>query len=122
MNNKTVLIASIFGAISVILGAFGTHYLKTIFSPELLSSFETGVKYQFYHSIVLLFVAISSFENKQKSILQNLFSAGIILFSGSIYLLCYLKTNQIENFKAIGILTPIGGLFFIFAWLAMAYF
>ncbi len=122
MKNKPHFIASIFGASAVLLGAFGAHYLKTIFIPEMLSSFETGIKYQFYHSIVLLFISIAPFENNQKSVLQKLFSIGILLFSGSIYLLCLLKTYQIENIKAIGILTPIGGLFLIFAWSTMAFF
>jgi uncharacterized membrane protein YgdD (TMEM256/DUF423 family) len=118
MTYKPALIAgSIFAMLSVIIGAFGAHYLKTIFSPETLISFETGVRYQFYHGVALLFIGIYAKENPPY--LKFIFAClvgGILLFSGSIYLLCILKSTMSIGLGGLGILTPLGGLLFIAAW------
>ncbi len=116
---KPALQASIiFGALAVIFGAFGAHYLKQIFSPEQLTSFETGVKYQFYHCFALFFTGILSihFPGKYIKWATQLFSLGIVLFSGSIYLLNFLKSKDIIGIKGLGIITPIGGVCLILAW------
>jgi uncharacterized membrane protein YgdD (TMEM256/DUF423 family) len=118
MTNKPALIAgSIFAMLSVIIGAFGAHYLKTIFSPETLISFETGVRYQFYHSVALLFLGLYAKENPPYlKLIFACFVGGILLFSGSIYLLCLLKSTMSIGLGGLGILTPLGGLLFIAAW------
>ncbi len=117
MYKPALLTGSIFALLCVVIGAFGAHYLKAIFTPETLLSFETGVRYQFYHSIALLFTGMYAKENPlyYKSI-TCLFSAGIILFSGSIYTLCLLKSTMNIGLGGLGMLTPIGGLCFIAAW------
>jgi uncharacterized membrane protein YgdD (TMEM256/DUF423 family) len=117
MYKPALISGSIFAMLSVVLGAFGAHYLKTIFTPEILSSFETGVKHQMYHSLALLFTGIISMNIHQKAkLITILFITGIVLFSGSIYALCILKSNLQIGLGGLGILTPIGGLFFIMGW------
>lgn len=115
---KPALLTGCVGALlSVILGAFGAHFLKSIFSPELLQSFEAGVRYQFYHSIALLLLGIIAKEKlPHVSIIFYLFTLGIILFSGSIYALCYFKNSHQIGLGGFGILTPVGGVLFIAGW------
>ncbi|MFY0713335.1 DUF423 domain-containing protein [Seonamhaeicola sp. NFXS20] len=114
---KTVLVtAAVLGFIAIVLGAFGAHGLKELITPEAQNTFETGVRYQMYHAILLLFVGSSSlFSEKTMKILYYLVVVGILFFSGSIY---GLATNSLTsfNFKTIGFITPIGGLLFILAW------
>ncbi len=116
--NKTILVtASILGTIGIILGAFGAHALKELISVEAQQTFETGVRYQMYHAILLLFVGGSVLiRQKTKKKIYFLTLVGIILFSGSIY---GLATNVLTtfDFKIIGFITPIGGLLLIMAWL-----
>ena len=115
--NKTILItASILGLIAIILGAFGAHGLKELITPEAQKSFETGVRYQMYHAILLLFVGSSSLISKKfKKVIYYFVVFGTLFFSGSIY---GLATNSLSafDFKAIGFITPIGGFLFILAW------
>ena len=116
MNKKILIIASILGMLSVVFGAFGAHGLKALISVESLQSFETGVRYQMYHALLLLFVGISSFiSTKNKKIIFYLILIGIIFFSGSIY---GLATNELTSFdfKTIALITPIGGLLLILSW------
>ncbi|GAA3634100.1 DUF423 domain-containing protein [Flavivirga jejuensis] len=116
MNKKILITASIFGILAVILGAFGAHALKKIMTVEAQQTFETGVRYQMYHAILLLFIGSTTYiQQKKKKILYYLIVIGIILFSGSIY---GLATNLLTtfNFKTIGFATPIGGLLLILAW------
>jgi uncharacterized membrane protein YgdD (TMEM256/DUF423 family) len=120
--HKTFLItASVMGMLAVALGAFGAHALKKIVPPETVTTFETGVRYQFYHSFALLIVAIifSQFNHKFLSYSGNCFIAGIILFSGSLYLLTILKATNTVGVAGIGAITPLGGLFFIAGWFFM---
>lgn len=115
--NKTILItASVLGLTSVIFGAFGAHSLKELISIESQQTFETGVRYQMYHAILLLFVGGSSLvTEKTKRIIYYLTVIGLLFFSGSIY---GLATNSLSSFdfKMIGFITPIGGLLLILAW------
>ena len=121
MSQKIVLTALILGALAIVLGAFGAHGLKKFLTIEQLNSFETGVRYQMYHALFLLFVAQTNYAtDKQKMIIFLLTLAGIVLFSGSIYLL---NTSSITNIKAkfLGPITPIGGLLLISSWIYLFY-
>ncbi len=118
MKRKITITATIFGMLSIILGAFGAHALKKMLTIEQLSTFETGVKYQMYHALFLLFVGLSSISEKAKKAIYYLVVFGILFFSGSIYLLATKYVTQLD-FNLIGILTPIGGLLFILAWIVL---
>ena len=113
---KTVLtVAAISGLSAVILGAFGAHVLKGIISPEMLEVYKTGVQYQFYHTFALLSVGILMNFNQSKALKWSayLFMAGIILFSGSLYMMAF------SGVKALGIITPFGGTVWIAAWILL---
>jgi len=118
MYKPAFLAGTIMAMLSVVLGAFGAHALKQIFSPELLQSFETGVRYQFYHAFALLLISLLpayvSLTNLQT--IYRCFVLGVILFSGSIYTLCLLKSTANIGLGGLGLLTPIGGLFMILGW------
>lgn len=119
MNKKILISASFLGFTAIILGAFAAHGLKELISLESIQSFETGVRYQMYHALFLLFIASASFvSTKMKKIIFYLVMAGWLLFSGSIY---GLSTNLLTNFdfKTIGFITPVGGLCFILAWVLL---
>jgi len=104
--------------LAVVLGAFGAHKLKELVPPETVGTFQTGVQYQFYHAIGLLIVGIlfAQFPSGQLKWAAICFIAGILLFSGSLYLLTMLKATETVGLSRIGIITPIGGLFFIAGW------
>ena len=122
MDKKIILTALVFGFISIILGAFGAHALKKVLTPELLSSFEVGVRYMMYHALFLLFIGTTTFmEMKQKSIVFYLTLFGTILFSGSIFLLSSSQAMGL-NFKFLGPITPIGGLLLIVSWAISFYY
>jgi len=113
---KTILtIAAISGLLSVILGAFGAHVLKGIINPEMLEVYKTGVQYQFYHTFALISVGILMNFNQSKALRWSayLFMTGIILFSGSLYLMAF------TGIKALGIITPFGGTVWIAAWILL---
>jgi uncharacterized membrane protein YgdD (TMEM256/DUF423 family) len=119
MERKIVTTAALFGTIAIVLGAFGAHALKKVLNIEALNTFETGVKYQMYHALFLLFVATTPLVTvKLKKTIFYLVTIGIILFSGSIYLLA---TNTLTafDFRKIGFVTPIGGLLLILAWVML---
>lgn len=120
--NKFFIISGIIGAIGVLLGALGAHALKSKISAEQLISFETGVKYQMYHAIVLLVLAIliDKYGFKYLTWAANFITIGIILFSVSIYFLSTKSILGIENLKFLGPITPLGGLFLIAGWLFIA--
>ena len=116
MKSKIVTTATILGMIAIILGAFGAHALKKFLAVEQLATFETGVRYQMYHALFLLFIGLfDALTDSIKKIIYYLVVSGVILFSGSIYLLA---TNDLisYDFKRIGFVTPIGGLLLIVAW------
>lgn len=104
------------GMTAIILGAFGAHALKKQLSVEQLTAFETGVKYQMYHALFLLFLGLNSLlDEKAKKMVFQLVIFGVIFFSGSIYLLTTKAITGVD-FKFIGIVTPIGGALLILAW------
>ena len=101
---------------AIILGAFGAHALKKTLTAEELVTFETGVKYQMYHALFLLFLGLTALvSEKAKKIVFQLVILGVVFFSGSIYVLAT-KTITGINFKPIGIVTPIGGTLLILGW------
>ena len=116
MNKQILLTALFFGCLAVILGAFATHGLKELISFNAQQTFETAVRYQMYHALLLLFVGTSSvFSLKTKRVVYYVLVIGLILFSGSIY---GLATNELTtfNFKSIAFITPIGGSLLIVSW------
>lgn len=119
MNRKLFISASMLGLIAVIIGAFAAHGLKPLISFESLQSFETGVRYQMYHAFLLLFVGVSrTLPEATKKTIMYLVLLGVLLFSGSIYGLAT-DTLTAFNFKSIALITPIGGLLLISAWIVM---
>lgn len=112
--------AVVFGLTAVILGAFAAHGLHDKLSPLLLDVWKTAVQYQFYHALVLLILGLLAPVNEGKwlSRAAYLFITGIILFSGSLYAIALLSLIRV-NITYIGILTPIGGLFFIAGWIQL---
>ena len=126
MNKRNILIISgISGALCVALGAIGAHALKEKLPSENLQAFETAVKYQFYHTLALILLAILS-EKIQTRFLNYssaLFITGIILFSFSLYFLALRPLMGIGNeaMKWIGAITPFGGVSFILAWLMLTF-
>jgi uncharacterized membrane protein YgdD (TMEM256/DUF423 family) len=116
MERKITSVAAFMGMTAIILGAFGAHALKKQLSIEQLGSFETGVKYQMYHALFLLFLGMNTFLNeKVKKAVFQLVIFGVFFFSGSIYLLTTKAITGVD-FKFIGIVTPIGGAFLIVSW------
>jgi uncharacterized membrane protein YgdD (TMEM256/DUF423 family) len=116
MDKKIFSTAAFFGMTAIVLGAFGAHALKKVLTIDQLATFETGVKYQMYHALFLLFLGLNNhLTSKTKKVILILTVLGIIFFSGSIYLLA---TNSLTSFdfKVIGFITPIGGLLLIVAW------
>jgi uncharacterized membrane protein YgdD (TMEM256/DUF423 family) len=124
-KQNTLTIAGISGALCVALGAMGAHALKDKIPVENLQTFETAVKYQFYHTLALILVVLLSekFQSKFLNYASALFIAGIILFSFSLYFLALRPLMSINNeeMKWIGAITPFGGLSFILAWLLLSF-
>ena len=117
MERKIIATAAFLGLTAIILGAFGAHALKNYLTPEQLISFETGVKYQMYHALFLLFLGLSAvfLTDKTKKLMYWLVVLGVAFFSGSIYLLTTKNVTGID-FKFLGPITPIGGTLLITAW------
>jgi uncharacterized membrane protein YgdD (TMEM256/DUF423 family) len=116
MNKRILVTAVIFGLISIILGAFAAHGLKKDLTPESLESFNTGVRYQMYHALFLLFLgSFNKVSNTFKKIIFYLTILGVFFFCFSIYMLSTSTITGI-NFKPIGFITPIGGLLLLLAW------
>ncbi len=116
MSKKIISTGAFLGMLAIILGAFAAHALKKVLTLEQLNTFETGVKYQMYHGLFLLFLGLNTFiSDKTKKTIFNLVLFGVILFSGSIYLLAINDLTTFD-FKKIGFVTPIGGLLLIAAW------
>jgi uncharacterized membrane protein YgdD (TMEM256/DUF423 family) len=119
MHKGYLKTGAILGALSVVLGAFAAHTLKHNISDYALEIFETAVKYQFYHVFALLAVGIiyKEFPNNFLNWSGKLFIAGIIVFSGSLYVLSAIKAAVVPGYNWIGAITPLGGLCFIVGWI-----
>ena len=115
--HKNLTITSVLGMFTIVLGAFGAHALKETFTIDQLSSFETAIRYQMYHVLVLLFVnTYRGFSDRKRKQISRLFFAGILLFSGSIYVIQLTAVTA----KSIWFVTPLGGLLLLVGWLLMA--
>jgi len=112
---SVLLLAAISGLLAVIVGAFGAHILKGLISPEMLEVYKTGVQYHFYHTFALLAVGILMNFKHTKALKWSayLFIAGIVLFSGSLYMMA------ISGVKSFGLITPFGGTLWIVAWVLL---
>lgn len=120
MNKRIIIIASIFGILAVILGAFGAHGLKALITPGELDTWQTAVQYQFYHTLALLFLAtFSRFKSRAINAASWFFTLGIVLFSGSLYILSAKALLNITDTSVLGPITPIGGVFFILGWISL---
>ncbi|MBT8318281.1 MAG: DUF423 domain-containing protein [Lutibacter sp.] len=119
MIQFTLLFAAILGGLAVVFGAFGAHALKKMLTTEQLKSFETGVKYQMYHAIVLLLIGFNfTFKTASEKYMVYSFMLGIILFSFSIYGLV-ISSAKNKKLTFLGPVTPIGGLFLIIGWILL---
>lgn len=120
--NKTIFFTGIiFGVLAIVLGAFGAHGLEKLLPEDALDTFETGVRYQMYHALLLLILSgISQVNEKGKKAVFYFITIGVILFSFSIYLLAINSLTSFD-FKIIAILTPIGGILLIFGWIVLGY-
>ena len=116
MDRKVLATAAVLGLTGIVLGAFGAHGLKKVVLPEMVTVFETGVRYQIFHALFLLFVGTTTYltDKAKKSILW-LTVGGVFLFSVSIYFLA-INTLLPFDFAKFGLITPIGGLLLIGAW------
>jgi uncharacterized membrane protein YgdD (TMEM256/DUF423 family) len=118
MHKGLLKLGAILGGLTVILGAFAAHTIKSRVSADVLTVFETGVRYQMYHVFAIFITAILYKEFPTKSIIWagKLFLIGIIIFSGSLYLLTYVKAIGANNFFWLGAVTPFGGVALIAGW------
>lgn len=123
MKNKLLITACICAILAVGLGAFGAHSLKDSLEPAQLQTFETGIRYQFYHVFAMFIAGVLNVfrPNFFFRAAGSSFLAGIILFSGSLYLLSTRSLLGIESWTWLGPLTPIGGLLFMVGWGLLAY-
>lgn len=120
MRNWITFIA-ILGAVTVILGAIGAHGLRNTLSEIQLNSFATGVRYQYYHLFAMLFAVLLSKQfNVNLKVSLWLFAIGTLFFSGSIFLLSTIPVHGMEGIRALGPVTPVGGLILVAAWLSVA--
>ena len=117
MSKLFLILGSINAATAVSMGAFGAHFLKTKISEDMLSVFQTAVQYHFYHSLGLLIIGLLTIYFKPKKHLEIagwMMFIGIILFSGSLYIL------STTGSRWLGIITPFGGIAFIISWVYIA--
>ena len=120
MNNKLISIAALLAFLSVALGAFGAHSLDELLTTEKLNSFETGVRYQFYHSLALLIIGLNANKLNATALIGKFMLIGIVFFSFSIYLLSLQELIGI-NLSILGPITPIGGLLLMISWLILIF-
>jgi len=119
MNRRFLVAGAFLGLVAVILGAFAAHGLKGAISGESLGSFETGVRFQMYHALLLLIIgSLKSFSGRSWNAIFYLICIGTILFSGSIYLLSTGSMSGLD-FSSIALLTPLGGGLLIIAWIIL---
>lgn len=116
MKRRIVLTGAFIGMLAIILGAFGAHLLKKYLSVDQLNTFEVGVRYQMYHALFLLFLSTQKdIAEKTLKTIYNFVVAGVVLFSGSIYILATKDYTLFES-KIIVFATPVGGFLLIIGW------
>lgn len=120
-DRKMLTILAVTGMLAVAIGAFGAHGLKPKLSETLLNTFQTGVSYHFYHLLAMSFAYLLYIHTEHTWVRRGFwcFLAGIILFSGSLYLLSTRELIGLTSYKWLGPLTPIGGVCFIFGWISI---
>ena len=119
MARKFALLGTFFAGIAIALGAFGAHALKSILPEDSLAIFETGVRYQFMHSNAFILLSLYLSKNSNSHSFHKvgyLFGAGIILFSGSLYVLSFQPLCSFSYKMIVGPLTPIGGICWMLGW------
>ena len=123
MQKMFLIIGTVLAGLAVALGAFGAHGLKKIVDADTVAIYQTGVQYQMYHALALLAVGMLAerFQNGIINYAGFLFIAGIVFFSGSLYLIASLKAMNKEISTGVGIMTPIGGMLFIFGWILLLF-
>lgn len=123
MHKRFLITAAILGALTVAMGAFGAHALKTIVPPEALTIYETAVKYQFYHVFALAITAILYEKYPNQSLINACacFIVGMFCFCGSLYVLTLKAATGLEWLRFVGPVTPAGGLFLMAGWLQLAW-
>lgn len=124
MYNKLLGLAGISGFLAVALGAFAAHGLAELLQPNEKAIFETANRYQFYHTIVLVFVAIlyARDESRMLRLTAYAFINGIVLFSGSLYLWASKNILSIAGWDFLPLITPLGGIFFLIGWFILAWY
>ncbi|MDG1912896.1 MAG: DUF423 domain-containing protein [Flavobacteriaceae bacterium] len=121
LQTKMRLYGSVFMAISILLGAFASHYLKTILESDSLASFQVGVRYLVYHGLALLTLSNFTFNSiKRQKQIVNILVFGCILFSGSIFILSF-KEQFPFSVSGLGPITPIGGSLLILGWVLLTF-
>lgn len=113
---RWLVVAALLGGLAVVMGAFAAHGLRPILSERMLATFETGARYQMYHALAIGLAAFAMRGRVARlaNIAAALFLTGVLLFSGSLYLLAF------TGITSLGMITPIGGLSFIAGWAALA--
>jgi uncharacterized membrane protein YgdD (TMEM256/DUF423 family) len=122
MHKNFLVSAALFGGVAVILGAFGAHGLQNATSDEkIIHSFQTGVQYQVYHALALMGISLIYPQIKSPLVKWTgyCFIIGIIFFSGSLYAITAIKISGNSSLEKIGVITPVGGLFFVAGWLLL---
>jgi uncharacterized membrane protein YgdD (TMEM256/DUF423 family) len=121
MSKLFLIIGTILAGLAVVLGAFGAHGLKKLADSETLATYQTAVQYQMYHALALIFIGILSerLTSSMTGYSGFFFIGGVVLFSGSLYLISSLKVMNKAVPTAVGIMTPVGGLLFILGWLLL---
>jgi len=121
MSKRILITASLFGATAVVLGAFGAHGLKSLIDQNGIEIWAKGVEYQFYHTFALLFLYLFAAGKKDSYVKMayTFFTFGILLFSGSLYLLATRSISNISFVNYVGPVTPFGGLLFIGGWISL---
>lgn len=121
MDKRFLSISFLLGALAVALGAFGAHALKEMVEERAIETYQTGVQYHFYHVIALAITGLllKSGTNIWYKRAGYLFITGIIIFSGSLYCMTFLKAASVEGVGWLGAITPLGGLCFIVGWVCL---
>ncbi len=121
MHKQLIRIGAVMAFLAIAFGAFGAHRLKDLVSAESVAVFDTGARYMIYHSIAIIIAGIlyQYFSNRSVVYAGYSFVAGIVLFSGSLYLMTFFKAQGVVGISGIGIITPIGGLLFLLGWLLL---
>jgi uncharacterized membrane protein YgdD (TMEM256/DUF423 family) len=119
MDQTFLFLGAVLGFLGVAFGAFGAHALRKRLSPDMLAVFETGVRYQMYHTLAMLIVAAAIGHIGGATLLVAagwFFFAGVLVFSGSLYALA------LTSVRVLGAITPLGGLLFLIGWVSLAVF